>query len=81
MAKFISQKNPVSPRSLKRKAAGSVVFRHGGSEEVRFTRVTGGWERERVDVTSEKTTIVSSADVASVCNTTMGCKSSWARVY
>ena len=80
MARFVSSRNPVSMRALKRKAAGAVVRRHGGREEVKFTRVAGGYKRERMDV-SEKATIVSSSDVAKECNTAMGCKSSWAKVY
>ena len=81
MARFVSKKNPISTGTLKRKPAGSVVFRHGGREDVRFTRVSGGYKRERMDVTNEDTTIVSSAAVAKECNTATGCKSSWARVY
>ena len=81
MTRFVSQKNPISTGTLKRKAAGSVVIRHGGREEAKFTRINGGWRRERMDVTSEDATIVSSSDVASECNSAMGCKSSWARVY
>ena len=81
MAKFISQKNNVSVRALKRKAADSVVIRHGGHEDIKFVRVYGGWRRERTDVTSERPEIVSSAVVASECNSAMGCGSSWARVY
>ena len=81
MAKYVSRKNPASVRSLKRKSVGSVALLHGGREDVRFTRVVGGWVRSRVDVTSEKPTVVSSADVARECNTAMGCKESWARVY
>ena len=80
MEKFISQKNPVSARSLKRKAAGSVVRRHGGREDVKFTRVAGGYKRERMDV-SERPSVVSSVAVARECNSAMGCKSSWAKVY
>ena len=80
MTRFVSKKNPISAGALKRKAAGSVVIRHGGREDVRFTRVSGGYKRERMDV-SERPSVVSSADVASECNTAMGCKSSWARVY
>ena len=80
MAKFVSQKNPVSSRSLKRKPAGSTVVRHGGREDVKFTRVAGGWKRQRMDVT-ERPAVVSSAAVASECNMAMGCKSSWAKVY
>ena len=80
MARFVSKKNPISTAAIKRKAAGSVVIRHGGREDVRFTRVEGGYKRERMDVT-ERTTVVSSSDVAKECNTAMGCKSSWAKVY
>ena len=81
MTRFVSSSNPVSANTLKRKSAGSVVVRHGGREDVRFTRMSGGWKRERMDVTSEKATIVSSSDVAKECNTAVGCKESWARVY
>lgn len=80
MAKFISQKNPISAGALKRKPAGSVVTRHGGREDVRFTRVSGGYKRERMDVT-ERPTVVSSTAVASECNSAVGCRSSWAKVY
>ena len=81
MAKYVSSKAPVSVASLKRKQAGSVVIRHGGREDVRFTRMSGGWKRERVDVASETPSIVSSADVANECNSAIGCRESWARVY
>ena len=81
MAKFVSQKNPVSIGALKRKDAGSVVVCNGGRENVRFTRVAGGWLRERTDVTSERMSVVSSSDVARECNTAVGCKSSWAKMY
>ena len=82
MARFVSRSNPVSARVLKRKPFGNVVMRHHGKwEDVKFTRVTGGWLRERTDVTSEKPTVVSSADVANECNTAVGCRESWARVY
>ena len=80
MAKYVSSRNPISTGALKRKPAGTVVNRHGGREDVRFTRVHGGWKRERTDVTSS-TTVVSSATVANECNQAVGCKSSWARVY
>lgn len=80
MAKFVSQKNPISMRALKRKPAGSAVIRHGGREDVKFARVAGGYKREQLDV-NERPSIVSSAAVASECNRAMGCKSSWARVY
>ena len=81
MARFVSSRNPISVNTLKRKSLGAVVLRHGGREDVRFTRVVGGWVRSRVDVTSEKPTVVSSTTVANECNTAMGCKESWARVY
>ena len=81
MARFISSCNPVSSKALKRKSLGAVVRRHGGREDVKFTRVSGGWRRERTDVTSETPSIVTSSDVANECNTAMGCKESWARVY
>ena len=82
MAKFVSRVNPVSARSLKRRPLGSVVVHHNGRwEDVRFTRVTGGWKRERTDVTSENPTVVSSAAVANECNHAFGCRESWARVY
>ena len=82
MAKFVSRSNPVSARTLKRRPLGSVVMRHHGKwEDVKFTRVTGGWLRERTDVSSEKPTVVSSVDVADECNNALGCKESWARVH
>ena len=81
MAKFVSSRNTVSVNNLKRKPHGSVVVRHGGCEDVSFTRIKGGWIRVRTDITSEEPTIVSSAEVASECNTAIGCKESWARVY
>lgn len=80
MARFVSKKNPVSTGALKRKAAGSVVIRHGGRENVKFTRVEGGWRRKRMDI-SEATTVVTSAAVANECNRSVGCRESWARVY
>ena len=81
MAKFVSRNNTISARSLKRRPLGSVVVRHGGREDVRFTRVSGGWKRERTDVTSERPVVVSSAAVAAECNSAVGCKESWAKVY
>ena len=80
MARFVSQKNPISAGALKRKAEGSVITRHSGREDVRFTRIHGGYKRQRMDVT-ERPTIVSSTAVAKECNMAMGCKESWARVY
>ena len=81
MAKFVSRKAPVSSASLKRRPVGAVVRRHGGREDVKFVRVPGGWLRSREDVTSERPTVVSSAAVADECNTAVGCKDSWAKVY
>ena len=81
MAKYVSSNNKVSARTLKRKSLGAVVLRHGGREDVRFTRVKGGWLRSRTDVTSERQTVVSSAAVARECNSAVGCKESWAKVY
>ena len=81
MGKFVSQNNPISSKALKRKSLGSVVVRHGGREDVHFTRVTGGWIRIRTDITSENPTIVPSTDVADECNSAVGCKESWAKVY
>ena len=80
MARFVSSHNTISAKALKRKPIGSVVFRHGGRENIRFTRVEGGYKRERMDV-HERPELVSSADVANECNTAMGCRESWARVY
>ena len=82
MAKFVSRRAPVSTRSLKRKPAGSVVVHHNGNwEDVCFTRVHGGWRRERTDFTGLRPEVVSSADVARECNGAVGCKESWAKVY
>ena len=82
MARFVSRVNPVSARVLKRKPTGSVVRHHNGSwEDVKFTRVTGGWRREREDFSGLRPVVVSSAAVARECNSAMGCRESWARVY
>ena len=81
MAKFVSHRNPVSIASLKRKSLGAVVRRHSKWEDLKFTRVAGGWRRERVDVTSEHPEVVSSAAVADECNHAFGCSESWAKVY
>ena len=82
MAKYVSRKNPVSVRSLKRRPLGAVVTRHYGKwEDVKFTRVHGGWLREREDVTSERPEVVTSATVARECNGAVGCADSWARIY
>ena len=80
MAKFVSRNNTISARALKRRPLGSVVVRHGGREDVRFTRVHGGWLREREDF-SLRPEVVSSAVVARECNSAVGCKESWAKVY
>ena len=81
MAKFVSHRNPVSVRALKRKSLGSVVRRHGGREDVRFTRVVGGWLREREDFAGLRPEVVTSAAVADECNHAFGCRDSWAKVY
>ena len=82
MAKFVSRFNPVSVRSLKRKPLGSVVRHHNGRwEDVKFVRVHGGWLREREDFSGLRPEVVSSAAVAAECNTAVGCKESWAKVY
>ena len=80
MAKYVSRRNPVSVRSLKRRPCGSVV-RHHGYEDVRFVRIHGGWKREREDFTGLSPVVVSSAAVAAECNSAMGCADSWAKVY
>ena len=82
MAKFVSRVNPVSTRSLKRRPCGSVVRHHNGRyEDVKFTRVHGGWLREREDFTGLRPQVVTSAAVAAECNRSVGCKESWAKVY
>ena len=81
MAKFVSSKNPVSARTLKRRSIGAVVRRHGGREDVLFTRVVGGWLRSREDFSGLSPEVVSSAAVAAECNSAVGCKESWAKVY
>ena len=82
MARFVSSRNPISANTLKRKPIGAVVTRHHGKwEDIKFTRITGGWLRERTDVTSEHSKLVSSAAVANECNTAIGCRESWAKVY
>jgi len=81
MSRFVSSRNTISAKALKRRPLGSVVRRHSAWESVNFTRVHGGWIRVRTDITSETPFIVSSADVANECNTAMGCKESWAKVY
>ena len=82
MAKFVSQRNPVSVRALKRRPLGAVVRHHNGNwEDVRFVRVVGGWLREREDFSGLRPEVVTSAAVARECNRSVGCKESWARVY
>ena len=82
MARFVSRNNTVSVRYLKRRSVGSVVVHHNGRwEDVRFTRVSGGWLREREDFVGLSPEVVSSAAVAAECNTAVGCASSWAKVY
>ena len=81
MAKFVSRSNTISTRALKRRSLGAVVLRHYGRVDIKFTRVNGGWKREREDVTSERPTVVTSATVARECNTAVGCADSWAKVY
>lgn len=77
---FVSCSNPISACALKRKSLGAVVVRHWNYGEVRFTRVHGGWIRED-SVGIDPAEVVSSAAVARECNTAVGCKDSWARVY
>ena len=81
MTRFVSSRNVVSVRSLKRKPIGSVVRHHSKWEDVKFTRTNGGWLREREDFTGLSPVVVSSADVARECNSAVGCADSWARVY
>ena len=82
MARFVSHRNPISVRSLKRRTLGSVVVHHNGRwEDVRFTRVVGGWLRSRTDVSSERPQVVTSSAVADECNMVVGCAESWAKVY
>ena len=82
MAKYISRKNPVSARSLKRRSIGAVVVHHNGRwEDVRYERVHGGWRRERTDFVGLRPEVVSSSTVARECNKALGCSDSWAKVY
>lgn len=81
MAKYISREHPVSVGALKRRPLGAVVVHHNGSEDTKFTRVHGGWLREREDLIWDKPELVSSSAVAAECNNTYGCKESWARIY
>ena len=81
MAKFISHSNPISTRYLKRRSVGAVVRRHSRWETLKFTRVSGGWKREREDFAGLRPEVVTSAAVAAECNSAMGCAESWAKVY
>ena len=81
MAKYVSYRNPVSTRSLKRRVVGSVVRHHNVNEDVKFVRVHGGWKREREDFAGLRPEVVSSVEVARECNSAVGCASSWAMVY
>ena len=81
MAKFVSCKSPVSVASLKRRPCGAVVRHHNAREDVKFTRVVGGWRREREDFVGLRPEVVSSAAVARECNRAFGCSESWAKVY
>ena len=78
---FISRRNPIKAAALKRKPVGTTVFHHNGTwEDIKFTRIVGGWLRSREDVT-DRPTVVTSAAVAEECNRAFGCKDSWAEVY
>ena len=82
MTRFISRRNPIKAAALKRKPVGTVAFHHNGNwEDVKFSRVPGGWRRERVDITDNRPEVVSSAYVANECNHAFGCKDSWAEIY
>ena len=81
MTRFVSQKNPIAASALKRRPLGSVAIIRSGYEDINFTRVEGGWKRERIDVNFVKPSVVSSVAVADECNKVIGCKESWARVY
>ena len=81
MARFVSSHNTISAKALKRRPLGSVVIRRSIWESVNFTRVNGGWLRENLDGSFLKPMVVSSADVANECNSAIGCKESWAKVY
>lgn len=82
MTRFISRRAPVSARALKRKPLGTVAFHHNGHwEDVKFSRVVGGWVRERVDINDDRPEVVSSAAVADECNHAFGYRESWAKVY
>ena len=79
---FISRRNPIKAAALKRKPVGTTVFHHNGTwEDIKFTRIVGGWLRVRTDITSETPVVVSSSDVARECNHAFGCAQSWAEIY
>ena len=82
MARFVSSCRPVSARALKRKSLGVVIRHHNEWEDVKFTRISGGWLKEREDfVGISPAEVVSSAAVAAECNSAVGCKESWVRIY
>ena len=80
--RFISRRNPISAVSLKRREIGTIVRHHNGNwEDIEFTRVHGGWKRERTDFVGIRAEVVSSAAVAAECNHAYGYKESWAMIY
>ena len=80
--RYVSRRNPIASNTLKRKTLGTVVVHHWTYGEVRFTRVNGGWLAEQEDsVWVKPAEVVSSFDVANVCNRALGCKESWACIY
>ena len=80
--RYVSRRNPIASNTLKRKTLGTVVVHHWSYGEVRFTRVNGGWLAEQEDsVWVKPAEVVTSTDVANVCNRALGCKESWARIY
>ncbi len=82
MAKYVSQRNPISATTLKRRPVGSVIVHHWTLGEARFTRVKGGWLEEREDsVWVAPAKVIPSAAVADECNKAIGCKESWACIY
>lgn len=83
MARYISRRHPIASNALKRRTIGTVVVHHNSWEDVRFTRVRGGWLREREDFVGirPEPEVVSSAAVAAECNRSVGCKESWAKIY
>ena len=83
MARDVSSRNPISATSLKRRPLGSVIRHHIENwEDIKFTRVSGGWLREREDcVWVKPAEIVSSAAVARECNKAIGDRQSWVRIY